>query len=920
MYGFMLLFFIALVLNASAQNVESNVVAEQKAFELVAQKYDLNKVDVFTLTNDSSTDDSNMFYKYFIDEEPMKGWEHKCAVVKVSRFAIPGKPISSIVQELRFPPDGRLEARHLMPRDLRYANHKPVVRPNPQRKSLSTKQQEEAKRTYAIILSGGVDSTANYNRYWNDCSFLYQTLKYRYGIPSENIVPIMSDGNNPGKDMKVEFMDHLGFSYVSQPLDLDNDGIDDIEYAATRANITAVLQELCLKMDEYDHLLFFVADHGAFRNQLPSEAYICLWGKASFHDKELARLLKPFTDKSITVNVVLGQCHSGGFIDDLTDAGCVVATACMSHENSGSFLDKPYDIFLYNWTSAINGEDPFGNPVSADYDQDGFVSMTEAFRYAKENSPSDEHPQYSSNPESLGEALAFNRVPRPDLFVRDNYDDDGLEPNLTTDIVWDSPDIWLRNSDDDRIYHDNPQYSPDNMSKTVYVKVHNRGNKDYIVNPEGNAKAKYIHLHWAKSSTAWTDDAWSGNEYFWKRPIRVPTGGRICEPICIPGIPAGESVTVKAIWQMDKEMFTLPQSDELDGQLFGVLAEIKDDNVQEDLNDTLLFDPKVSNRIALKNLTVLESDGTDATNMASVFVRNPFSSSKKYSLEIAERVTVRSPGGKSLFDVATVELTMTPSIYQAWKRGGSKASSNIVKPTEDSSRTFSFTSDGGMLMMLDLDANAIDRVSVKLNIHSRSDNALGTTYIFDLIQRDEYGHIMSGAAFSYTEPAKFTPIWPNIPVDIMPAVNGNVEMEAILPEEATSVVWTDKKDKCIGSGERIIVRPTRTNNEITVYAYSDEEVIAKGFVELNPTMGIKSVSSSSAGSGLLVELFAGTGSGNSEIIVSPIDKQDVQSVQKHISADEILIPVNVEALPAGLYAVALMVDGKVIDNIKFKND
>lgn len=37
--------------------------------------------------------------------------------------------------------------------------------------------------------------------YWNNCSFIYQTLRKKYGIPADNITLLMSDGDDEGIDM-----------------------------------------------------------------------------------------------------------------------------------------------------------------------------------------------------------------------------------------------------------------------------------------------------------------------------------------------------------------------------------------------------------------------------------------------------------------------------------------------------------------------------------------------------------------------------------------------------------------------------------------------------------------------------------------------------------------------------------------------
>jgi len=86
-----------------------------------------------------------------------------------------------------------------------------------------------AARTYVVIISGGGDKYMNKPRYWNDCSFLYRTLRLRYGIPKNNIYPLMADGANPAPDTRLS-----GNNFISQSLDLDMDGNSEISRAATK--------------------------------------------------------------------------------------------------------------------------------------------------------------------------------------------------------------------------------------------------------------------------------------------------------------------------------------------------------------------------------------------------------------------------------------------------------------------------------------------------------------------------------------------------------------------------------------------------------------------------------------------------------------------------------------------------------------
>ena len=185
----------------------------------------------------------------------------------------------------------------------------------------------------------------------------------------------------------------------------------------------------------------FVIDHGGSDDDI-SKSYICLWNGERLYDEELALMLKPFTSRLVNVNVVLGQCYAGGFNDNLEMVGCVVASAAQGNESSWACSDIPYDEFVYQWTCAVNGATHTGEPVVADGDRNGRVTMQEAFEYAElyDRQKNWETPQYTSTPLSVGEDLAFNHLaPSVDLFIQDNLGDTGKEPNTTIEEFWKSP-------------------------------------------------------------------------------------------------------------------------------------------------------------------------------------------------------------------------------------------------------------------------------------------------------------------------------------------------------------------------------------------------------------------------------------------------------------------------------------------------
>lgn len=256
--------------------------------------------------------------------------------------------------------------------------------------------QEVRGRVHAVIINGGMNKLMNHERYWNDCAFLYRTLREDYHFPKTDITLLMSDGGDAGRDMLLA----NGSGFVSSPADLDGDGERDVWQPATLTQVEASLTELAAKLTTNDRLFLFFTDHGAFDNGL-RQSYACLWGGGRLYDTRLAQLLDAFHVASM--NIVIGMCRSGGFIDNLQRENRIIATSCADYEESWACRDRPYDEFVYQWTCAIAGHDPERNTVDADTDGDGYVSMTEAFVYARQHDRREETPQYCSTPLALGE-------------------------------------------------------------------------------------------------------------------------------------------------------------------------------------------------------------------------------------------------------------------------------------------------------------------------------------------------------------------------------------------------------------------------------------------------------------------------------------------------------------------------------------
>lgn len=253
---------------------------------------------------------------------------------------------------------------------------------------------------WAVIISGGLNPYSNYERYWNDCSAIYKCLRQVYNYRRERILVLMSDGTSSELD---RFMNNM--TYMSSPQDLDGDGTNDINYSATKSNISVVFNYLRDHVEPDEQVLIFVTDHGARRN---NESYICLWNGEEISASEFTQEVKKINSDS-RKHVVLGQCYSGGFIFPLSSCSNItVATASMKDELSWSSGDNLYDEFLYHWISAAAGRTPGGTVVDADRNYYAGVSAEEIFRYAQGSEGMEENPQYMSSPDPMGEKYGLS--------------------------------------------------------------------------------------------------------------------------------------------------------------------------------------------------------------------------------------------------------------------------------------------------------------------------------------------------------------------------------------------------------------------------------------------------------------------------------------------------------------------------------
>lgn len=255
---------------------------------------------------------------------------------------------------------------------------------------------QTSNNCYAVLINGGYDRPDNYEHFYNDLKEVYITLIDYYNYNENNIYVLNSDGSNIYADM------NSSSGYISSDPDLDGDGDDDINYSATENNLKAVFNTLSPILDPDDFLFIFITGATNFSYRFD----IVLW-----HER---MSLSDFADEVDDINAgeicILNSASFGGtMVDYLDDWNRVILSATnwieILHVTPNVFGNG---LFMSNWLAAVRGETISGNtPADADFDNNGYVSMDEAFTYSDNKTISDEEPQYKSKKYTLGENLTL---------------------------------------------------------------------------------------------------------------------------------------------------------------------------------------------------------------------------------------------------------------------------------------------------------------------------------------------------------------------------------------------------------------------------------------------------------------------------------------------------------------------------------
>jgi len=244
--------------------------------------------------------------------------------------------------------------------------------------------------------------------------------------------------------------------------------------------------------------------------------------------------------------------------------------------------------------------------------------------------------------------------PAADLWMQDNADDDGAEPDPSPNPMWISDDIWVRRGPDGLVNqdHENPNSEQTNY---VYVRVRNRGCTG------GAAQSGTLKLYWAKASSSLSWPA--------------PWDGSVLSPALMGGLIGSRAVSVNG-GNTEIVEFAWTPPDPSDYAAFGadkahfcLLARIETAptapfGMTTPETGNLYANVQNNNNIVWKNISIVDTDGEGARFADAVIGR--FDRERRDTRLLFE--TPKRPG-VSLFDWGYILVEFRGEALAGWAKG-----------------------------------------------------------------------------------------------------------------------------------------------------------------------------------------------------------------------------------------------------------
>lgn len=710
--------------------------------------------------------------------------------------------------------------------------------------------------------------------YYNDMKYFYQVARNGYHIPKDNIITLFGSG--------VEHSAEIDSCDVPLPFswDLDDDGSNDLAGGATWINVEELFDSLAWNIRPDQHLLVVFDLHGDYANDGHPEL-IKLWD-GDMYIETLNSMLNSVQCASQCL--IFNSCFSGEFIPLLRKNGRIILTSAKKTTSNGNC--GFYNYFIHRWTNAINGQYSmtYGDP---DSNYDGHITLLESYDYASMPNvgypepynllehPSPAEPQYSSRPNDFGKVWAVNQLPRlsGDLHIRDLENDWGQSAATACAVSWQSPDIWLRNSDDGLEHQMTEELNLSENDSTiyVYVRLNNNGYNYY------DGQGRFLHLHWRLPSLRYSHSSWREHEI--SLPINTAIDTLSSNILCYE-------------WHLPMELRNVAAGN--NGVLnIGILARINDEIgvVGDDDWSRFPFEYSTQESVACNpKLAQLNIIPNTTPNSSATFQTNLSLKSGESSLSI--RAMSEIPNDCSITYLVNDNLYVHNGV------------------------------DNDDIEISGLQVDSIYPLTITCSfVESRSRNSKTIFLPIGLFSGET---LLGGASFQMNVGNTDRPFNPEIEdsgvaddgggtgVGIGGPIFGGRTLSMANVNEPVFCEWSDSQGNALGN-DSILAIPLNANGyyKLSVRALSDN-AIASVSKSIKPISYFSNITTTC--DALNVELRVPAVDGMKLILRPVLDS--IEPIDYVLNIGETVKSINVSSLSTGIYLLSLSVNGKLYETIK----
>ena len=484
--------------------------------------------------------------------------------------------------------------------------------------------------------------------------------------------------------------------------------------------------------------------------------------------------------------------------------------------------------------------------------------------------------------------------PTLDLMVKDGVDDNGSQPNNTTQYMWASTDIWIRNQPDGVDSHQNPEYSP-TIPNYAYVRITNKS----CVASTGNEQLKF---YWAKAGTslAWPN-TWDGSSTFANGALQGSPSTP--NPITtIPVLQPGQEVILQIPFLVPNPAnYAFAGSDQWH---FCLLARIEAIGDPSNETNGLYANVQNNNNIAWKNVTIV--DVVANRTSGTIAVGNPFDEPHTFFLELVKEDLET---GKPIYDEAEVTLKMDETLFNAWERGGKEAQQIQATPDEKKKIV-----KGNNVIIDNIAFNGKEIGILNINFNFLTQELTEKTrFAYHVIQKDAVtGQIIGGETYIIKKQVR-TPFIADAGGDKIVDKNETITISASQISESALYNWYDTEGNLVFTGKDLtisadVAKKYKLEVIATVDGFKDYTEVNVNFkpstleiIAPNPASNLVNISYklNDVSSAYLMVLGSYGTSGTSNNYILDVNSENTN--------------IDISNYQSGLYTVALVCNGAIID-------